>query len=146
MYDLRFAKSCIVNRKSQIARCTTRFPEISGDRFFLPRLRCTIPRNAPALSGISRFAMCDLRCAIYGVPPHGPHPPSRPHTAASPCALYPLTVPTLRTCSSLVCVHPTLRLRLVRGYWDFVPSGLLKESLQSKSYVFSLKSKISVLS
>ena len=54
---------------------------------FSPRLRRTIPRNAPALSGIPRFAGSPAFCA----PPH--YAPSslvrvssRPHTAASPCA------------------------------------------------------------
>ena len=42
---------------------------------FSPRLRRTIPRNASSLSGISRFAICDLRGAS-----------SRYCTAASPCA------------------------------------------------------------
>ena len=31
-----------------------------------PRLRRTIPRNAVALSGISRFAICEVRCMIRG--------------------------------------------------------------------------------
>ena len=60
---MRFTICEVVHRKSQIARRTTRFPEIPGDRFFL--------------------------C----VPPHDP---------------------TLR--SFVACaLHPTLRLRLVRG-------------------------------
>ena len=105
-----------------------------------------------------RFAMYDLRFAMYGVPPHGttlrlrlvrctPHcaPSSlvRPHTAASPCAglleFCPFGAAQGRcsssrhhTAASPCALYPTLRLRLVRGYWDFAPSGLLKEILNSQ--------------
>ena len=63
-----------------------------------------------------------------GAPPHGP---------------------TLRL--RLVRLRPTPRLRtphcapssLVRGYWNFVPSGLLKENLQSrKSHIANRTSYI----
>ena len=47
---------------------------------------------------------------ICGVPPHG----TTQHSFVA-CAL-----------------TPTLRLRLVRGYWDVAPTGLLKVSLKSQ--------------
>ncbi len=54
--------------------------------------------------------ICGVRFTICGVPPHG----TTQHSFVA-CAL-----------------TPTLRLRLVRGYWDVAPTGLLKVSLKSQ--------------
>ena len=65
--------------------------------------------------------MCDVRFAICGAPPHG-------------------TTLRLRL---VRCTPHCAPSSLVRGYWDFAPSGLLKEILNSP--LSTLHSPLSIL-